>query len=226
MKNDNLPHALLYPSDDFDISVIIIKTIIIHPRKIDCCELEYYRNGSVVLGGGKRTESFFLYGAMTMYIILLFTLLLIGFHSPIGGFNGFRGNYRSVNLIPFRSILSYLSNPKFSVIMINNVLGNIAVFIPAGIYAAVIRKKGILINLFFVFAVSLFFEVMQYIFMRGTSDVDDILLNSFGGFIGILFYRGLTILLKNEEKARSAITVLSVIIGVPVFVFIMGNVLR
>jgi len=154
-------------------------------------------------------------------------MLLYGFSSPIGGFGGVRGNYRGLNLIPFRSITSYLTGRIIFPYLINNLLGNIVVFVPMGIYISLLRKsKGVFISLLYVFFVSLSFEVLQYIFARGTCDIDDVLLNCLGGLIGIIVYKCLRFFLKKEERVRSAITVLAAIIGIPVFVYLMIDIMR
>jgi len=154
-------------------------------------------------------------------------MLLYGFSSPIGGFGGIRGSYRNINLIPFHSILCFLSGRNTFVNAINNLLGNIVVFIPLGIYVALLRKnRGTSISLFCVFIISLFYEVLQFVFSRGTSDIDDILLNCLGGLIGIMGYKGLTYYLKTEEKARSTITLLTAVFGIPIFLFIMIDITR
>lgn len=61
--------------------------------------------------------------------------------------------------------------------------------------------------------------MFQFIFGIGTADIDDVILNCLGGLIGILIYRGLCALLKDEEKARTAIVLLGfIVILIPVFI--------
>lgn len=89
------------------------------------------------------------------------------------------------NIIPFETIMNTFN--LLSSWSIFNLLGNILIFIPLGILLTNI--KG---NIVFVFMLSLIttctLEISQFITNIGTFDVDDILLNSFGGFIGYLLY--------------------------------------
>jgi len=65
----------------------------------------------------------------------------------------------------------------------------------------------------FIFIVSLFAEIIQGLFGIGASDIDDVILNSFGGLLGILGYKLFLIILRDEKKAHTIITILSTIIG-------------
>lgn len=164
----------------------------------------------------ERAKSFLLYGVMVFYFVYLLHMLFVGFNSPIGGFGAIRSGIRGVNIIPFYSIAGYLFTDTDYYHAVNNLLGNVVTFIPLGIYITLLRKnKGVLLNLLFVFLFSVSIEIAQFIFARGVSDIDDVLLNSLGGLIGILCFKGLVLLLKNEEKARSTIAVLAAIVAVP-----------
>jgi glycopeptide antibiotics resistance protein len=157
-------------------------------------------------------KSFLLYGVLAIYIYLLASILLFGykFYTPIGIFTANRMNIRGINLIPFQDIhilSDYIHN-----------LGNIAVFIPLGVYLMIFKKnKKIFINMIYVFLISLSVEIIQFIFSLGLSDIDDILLNCLGGLIGILIYKCLLQLTKSEKKVRSTIIIISSVIGFPIF---------
>ena len=117
---------------------------------------------------------------------------------------------RSVNLVPFDMI----TDKGFTL----NVWGNILMFIPLGLYAANFMKQfNFWKVLGVVFGASLGIEILQYVFKRGVSDVDDLLLNTMGGIIGICIYLVIKVLFKTKERVHSAISVLSLVIGIPVF---------
>lgn len=117
---------------------------------------------------------------------------------------------RSVNLVPFDMI----TDKGFTL----NVWGNILMFIPLGLYAANFLKKfNFWKVLWVIIGASLGIEVLQYIFKRGVSDIDDLLLNTMGGLIGIFIYLILKKMFKSKERVHSAISVLSLLIGIPVF---------
>lgn len=101
-----------------------------------------------------------------------------------------KGNH-SVNLIPFKMFYDFynesIMNGKNRYFIIN-ILGNIIMFIPIGIFLPILfhisYKKVILIGLMY----SLFIETMQLMLPRVT-DIDDIILNILGVSIGILIYK-------------------------------------
>ena len=96
------------------------------------------------------------------------------------------------NLIPFRTIFSQLRYFKTTpTIVIENLFGNIAIFVPFGTllpmgYEAV-RKyyRAFLVGLIYI----LIIEVTQLICMLGSFDVDDFILNSIGVSCGYVIFR-------------------------------------
>lgn len=133
---------------------------------------------------------------------------------------------RSFNLIPFRTIGSYLGD-GLSMVTVRNVLGNVAVFIPYGVYLQVmLKKKSFGKNLLTVFLTSVSIELLQFAFGVGAADIDDVLLNVCGGAIGIAGYRLLRRLLHEDGKTKTAITAISVIIGVPVIAVYLAVCIR
>lgn len=120
---------------------------------------------------------------------------------------------RSVNLVPFDMI----TDKGLTL----NVWGNILMFIPLGLYAANFLKKfNFWKALWVVIGASLGIEVLQYIFKRGVSDIDDLLLNTIGGLNGIYIYLIFKTMFKSKERVHSAISVLSLVIGIPVFLLV------
>lgn len=116
---------------------------------------------------------------------------------------------RSVNLVPFDMI----TDEGFTL----NVWGNILMFIPLGLYAANFLKQfNFWKALGAVIGASLMIEVLQYILKRGVSDIDDLFLNTIGGLIGIFIYLIFKTMFKSKERVHSAISVLSLVIGIPV----------
>ncbi|WP_455258522.1 VanZ family protein [Peptoniphilus asaccharolyticus] len=118
--------------------------------------------------------------------IILFVTLIIYFLSMIIFlFKGFRyhENYNSYNLIPFKSILNYLYINNGS--SFENLIGNIILFIPLGIYLPIYLKSNNKFNLFIMFVISIIVEFIQWFFNIGIFDIDDIILNIIGGIIGI-----------------------------------------
>lgn len=175
----------------------------------------------------ERIEAVFLYGVFICYILLLIKILFLSRVSLLELFTNQRTIVRSINLIPFHSIMEYISGSSENLksFAFGNVVGNIAIFIPLGIYLPLFRNnKSVINNLLFIFIVSLFVEIIQGILGIGTADIDDVILNCLGGWIGILGYKFLLFILRDEKKVHTAITILSTIIGLPVtfyFLFII-----
>ena len=82
-------------------------------------------------------------------------------------------NLRSVNLIPFAG--SLLVNGRVDV---SEIILNIVAFIPFGVYIAMLnRRQNILIKALPIAGVSLLYEIIQYVFRIGASDITDLLGN-------------------------------------------------
>ena len=167
------------------------------------------------------TKSIILYGVFAFYLMLMVNILLLKSINPAEIFSPSREYHRVIELVPFNQIFGYLSGELnvSPTTVIYNVFGNIAIFVPLGIYLALFRKdKRLSVNMLLVFLTSLSVEVIQFAFGLGISDIDDIILNCLGGFIGLLIYKGLARLLKSEEQTRTAVTVFSGIVGLPIIV--------
>lgn len=94
--------------------------------------------------------------------------------------------YGFLQLNPLRSI-TYLVryNDFFSETFMVNIVGNILVFIPFGGLGLIIKRLNNLPLLFFLFICGIStIELAQYYTARGTADVDDVFLNTFGMLIG------------------------------------------
>ena len=157
------------------------------------------------------------YGVMFLYALILFFLLFK--KKSVGSF-------QTINLIPFRTIIYYLFNEDVIVrsFAFSNIMGNIAIFIPLGIYIPLhINKKRIFTNSAIVALISLCVEIVQYILAIGTADVDDIILNTIGGLLGILIFKLVYLIFK--DKSKVVITFLTPIGGViaVILLFLLNN---
>ena len=91
-----------------------------------------------------------------------------------------------VNLIPLLKLFDYDSTRD----LLLNVIGNTAMFIPSGIVMPIVYK-GLNTHRKVISAgigISLCIEILQLPFYDRVSDIDDLLLNSFGFIIGYLLY--------------------------------------
>lgn len=103
---------------------------------------------------------------------------------------GLGANLRALNLVPFRFVGDLLHPTTSFGVVLKNVLGNFAIFIPLGILAPALCGrvdtlwKGALVGL----AVSALFETLQGAFGLGATDIDDLLLNTLGALAGGALY--------------------------------------
>lgn len=59
-------------------------------------------------------------------------------------------------------------------------------------------------------------ETVQYIFGLGVSDIDDVILNTFGGVLGMLLYKLFRRVWMDESRTKAAVTFAAVVAGVPI----------
>lgn len=149
------------------------------------------------------------------FVYVLITIRIILFKDvPIYAI--FKGGFRSVNLIPFYTIWEFITDSNISFTRaIANIIGNIGIFIPMGIFLPVVLKKLDKKNIIIIISlISLGFELIQYILAIGSSDIDDVILNSLGGILGIIIYTKMTKLFPDNIKKFQAIISTSIILGV------------
>jgi glycopeptide antibiotics resistance protein len=155
-----------------------------------------------------------LYGVFAIYILLLLLILFRTKHLT-----------RSVNLIPFRGIFSFLtgvdlvSGKDSSILLhtfaLSNLLSNILIFVPLGIYTTLFNSdKRIFKNALLIIAISISVEVIQFVCKLGIGDIDDVILNGIGGLIGIVICRLLYLMFKDDIKVRCIIAIIAPIGGV------------
>ncbi|MDD2978662.1 MAG: VanZ family protein, partial [Hespellia sp.] len=115
-----------------------------------------------------------------IYLVMLTWLILLKMSVSIKDLGGFR----SVNLIPFAG--SMVINGRISV---REIVYNILVFVPFGVYLSMLMPKMQVWKRIAVMAgVSLLFETLQFVLAIGASDITDFIGNSLGGAIGILVF--------------------------------------
>ena len=133
----------------------------------------------------------------TLFILYLGFIAYFGFFARIAGRT--RSHEDDYNLVPFYSIGKYVKVTGASEIpdFIINILGNIIVFMPVGIFLPYLfsnkpwaYKKRYVLMIGFLFSLGV--ESIQYILSVGVFDVDDLILNTLGALIGWQLYRLIT----------------------------------
>ena len=117
------------------------------------------------------------YIVFSVYFILLIWLVLFKFATNLSELP----SMRSINLIPF-----YYNQETNA--HLKEVLYNIIVFVPLGVSFQIFKEDWkILMKGLAVFGISFLFEAVQFAFAIGASDITDLIGNTCGGIIGILF---------------------------------------
>ena len=124
-----------------------------------------------------------------LYMALLIYLLL--FSERYGHAAAFGGPYR-YNLVPFKEINRFITHARVVGIrsMVLNIGGDIVAFMPFGfLFPMVVRRLDTAIRVALAgFLVSLLAETLQLVTRVGRFDVDDLILNTFGTWMGYLVY--------------------------------------
>lgn len=124
-------------------------------------------------------------------------------------------DFRRINLIPFAG--SVIKNDQID---IGEILYNVLAFIPFGIYISMLKPRWSFLKKIAVIAgVSLLFEVLQFIFAIGGSDITDLMGNTLGGIIGAGVYVVFCKLFRT--KANKILNVLASIGTIFIFVLFL-----
>ncbi|WOP19185.1 VanZ family protein [Raineyella sp. LH-20] len=181
-----------------------------------------------------RLETVVICAAFVLYVVFALKLLL--FSRPLG-------TERSFNLIPFASISHYLFSGSSGVrrFAFGNIAGNVLLFIPLGASLSALTKSMSALTksmsaltksmsaltkstgartMLFVASASVAVEIVQGVFALGASDIDDVILNCLGGFIGIQLFLLLRVILRNLGRVRTVVAVLSVV-ALPVLCYLL-----
>lgn len=100
----------------------------------------------------------------------------------------------NISIVPFYTIKQnlYLILKQFNPYLVShaiiNLLGNIIGFIPFGILLPLLLKQARAFKKFFFYAISsiVLIELIQLLTLRGSFDIDDLILNMLGSLIGYM----------------------------------------
>ncbi len=140
-----------------------------------------------------------------LYLFLLTWIIVFKFRLDITGLR----YLRAINFIPFKEN------------ELKEILINIFLFIPYGMYLGELtEKKSLTIGM--IILTSFIFELLQYILHIGISDITDVMMNTLGGIIGILFISILRHKIGNSKVFNHSIKyLLSIIPFLMVFLLLL-----
>ena len=173
-----------------------------------------------------------------LYLLLFITLTLF---DQFWGRNGFTivnwnkelfNNYisNSLNIIPFKTIIEYIK--AFDSLLdtravMTNLLGNIIACMPFAFFLPLLFKKQNNIKRFTItmIVIVLLIELLQFVTLSGSCDIDDIILNVSGALImyAVLKIKSVNNLIKNIFLLeKNKISKKSIIIMIICFVIVIG----
>lgn len=125
-----------------------------------------------------------------VYALVMFYLLFFQRMGRSSGIAYHEYITSAVNLIPFRTIINYISDfqkySSLSSFSFVNLSGNIVLFIPLGIFLPTIWKKQRKFSKFVITVciTIIAVELIQLFTMLGSCDIDDLIFNVLGAVIG------------------------------------------
>ena len=132
----------------------------------------------------RSTYSIYLILFVSYLSLLCYLLFFSTYRASVGGILAY-------NLVPFKTIEGYFSNFT-SLSLTDQFVGNILAFVPFGFFLPLLSIKlrsSFILFVGLTFGSSLLVELTQLLTRVGAFDVDDLLLNTVGGFIGYLVSR-------------------------------------
>jgi glycopeptide antibiotics resistance protein len=151
-----------------------------------------------------------------VYALLLVSVILFKFPFDYQ----LESNGRVLNLIPFAG--SFAGAHGFD---IGDVLENVLIFVPLGIYISMLRTRWSFGRTILTIAVtSVAFEVIQYIFAIGRSDITDVIDNTLGGLVGIGIYAlSVRVFGSRTNRVLSIVALVVTVVAVAFFTFLKAH---
>ena len=145
------------------------------------------------------------------YLVVLIRIVLFKQVALYNLFAAIGSMERTISIIPFKSLLDMINNNISVTRILENILGKIAIFIPCGLLLPIVQKDKSKKIILYGLITSALIEIIQYVFALGSSDIDDLMLNTLGTVIGYLLYKII------HKKARAdTLTAISIIVLVTV----------
>ena len=136
-----------------------------------------------------------------LYFIIIICMCVTRFNIIMTIIGGPITHIDAVNVLPFHSIRENLEYGRKPISW--DMLDNMVMFVPIGIIYCYYQKKFMVVKAIVLsFSTTLLIECAQFVLKTGVVDIDDLIINTFGGLIGILLYvllRELSKRMKNTE---------------------------
>lgn len=141
-----------------------------------------------------KIRMFWLKILFIIYCLLLITILFLNNAYRVTVFQNVnifsKEHFETSNIVPFGTIIEYINrlinqNIRASIVILNLVT-NLLLFTPMGFFIPILFKNKIKNTKQFILmmvVITLFVEILQFITYRGTTDIDDIILNTIGAVL-------------------------------------------
>lgn len=181
--------------------------------------------GGIAMDNQNKNHEKILRGCQCFFLfIYVIFLLRITFFKQVtlnNLFSAIGASERTISIIPFQSIYDMaVSNASIGRI-IENVLGNIVLFIPFGILFPIISNKKHKEVLCAAIIFSLLIEITQFLFALGSTDVDDLIFNVLGAYIGYFVSDKISKQFKSYTHFLTVMTLITAILGASVFGYLL-----
>lgn len=148
----------------------------------------------------------------TVYLLILVRIILFKDTQLYDLFAMIGHGQRAVNIIPFASTFEMISNMG-SMHILQNVIGNAALFFPMGIFIPLLTNKGFKQTIVIVLGMSVSIEALQFVMAVGISDIDDVILNMLGAVVGCSVFNYIKKKIKRTFKFRLMIIGMMIVFG-------------
>lgn len=158
----------------------------------------------------------------TLYLIILVWVVIFKCNIAIS----LTGGYLYLKTISIEErLLAYIVPFKNGITnWSSDAILNVIIFIPMGLYASYfIKHKKFLLTLLISFGISLLLEVFQLFTLMGSFQSEDLIVNTLGGIIGYLIYRGIYKHTPIRICVFNIISLVVLIVIVPVVVYAIIN---
>lgn len=153
-----------------------------------------------------------------LFIIYLIALVWVIVYKMAFSLSEMSG-MRSLNLTPYAAPTRINGE-----ILYEEMYFNVLAFVPFGVYMQILFEKWNVFQKILIFlTVSFSFEMVQYIFEIGASDITDIINNVLGGIIGLIVYKGIERAMDSRHQTHKSVNIFAAFctLVVLIFLFIM-----
>ena len=150
----------------------------------------------------------FIYWCFIVYCVMVFSVLFlrgIGGDYDFSSYPYWKRVMDRTNLVPFATIGEQLGSIANSIynrrVAIRNLLANLLLFVPMGLYLPLLWNKLRRFSkcLWVWLGLILIIEIIQVLTLQGSFDIDDVILNTLGFFIGYGLFVILSLFVREER---------------------------